>query len=295
MGMSVQGALKWSCSRDTKGDRTYRVSWLVRSNDVYDGPAHAITASGLPQVGSTWQAGNDYDVWAFCTPETSASPLQSKERGYYWVVENTFTTKPQNRCQNASIENPLQEPAEISGSFVKYSKEVDKDKDDNPIETSSHEIIRGPVVEFDQNRATVSIKGNILTLPLEMFTDMIDKVNDATLWGLAKRKVKLSNVSWARVLYGTCFFYYTVTYEFDIDFETFDRTTLDEGTRVLTKGGDKDNKNDFELYKDVNGENTRVFLNGEGEKLGDGEDPIEIEIKYYEEANFLQLGIPTSL
>ena len=132
-------------------------------------------------------------------------------------------------------------------------------------------------------------------LPLETFTDMINTVNDATLWGLPKRTVKLSNVSWSRVLYGTCAFYFTVTYDFDIDFETFDRTIIDEGTRVLTKGGDKDNKNDFEVYKDVNGENTRVFLDGAGSALGDGADPVEIEIEYYKESNFLTLGIPSTL
>tara|TARA_R110002020_G_scaffold12409_6_gene45507 strand:- start:13932 stop:14825 length:894 start_codon:yes stop_codon:yes gene_type:complete len=295
MACTVIGALNWTGSRSAEGVRSYKVKWLVKSNSVHDGPAQAITASGLSPIGSYWNPGNDYDVWAFCTPAISAAPLYQKERSYYWVVDQNFTTKPRERCQDASIENPLDEPPEISGGFSNYQKEAVKDRNDKDILTSSHEIIRGAAVEFDDNRANISITKNVLCLPLATFTDMINTVNDATMWGLPKRTIKLSNVSWSRVLYGTCAFYFTVTYDFDIDFETFDRTVIDEGTRVLTKGGDKNNKNDFEVYKDVNGENTRVFLDGAGSALGDGADPVEIDIEYYKESNFLTLGIPSTL
>lgn len=295
MSCKVIGALNWSGSRSAEGERSYKIKWLVQSTSVHDGPAQAITASGLSPIGSYWNPGNDYDTWAFCTPAISASPLYQKERSYYWVVEQNFTTKPRERCQDASIENPLDEPPEISGGFSNFQKEVMEDKDGKKILTSSHEIIRGSAVEFDDNRANVSISKNVLCLPLSTFTNMINTVNDQTLWGLPKRTIKLSNVSWSRVLYGTCAFYFTVTYDFDIQFDTFDRTVIDEGTKVLKIGGDKTNPNDFEVYKDVNGENTRVFLDGNGSALGPGANPVEIDIKYYKESNFLSLGIPSSL
>ena len=295
MAMQVIGQLDWTAQRDKEGQRSYTVKWLVKSTSVYDGPAHAMTASGLPAIGSYWNPGNDYDTWAFCTPQVTVQPLYKRERSYYWTVQNHFSTKPRERCQDGTVENPLDEPMGISGTFANFTREVTKDKDDNDILTSSHEIIRGPAVEFDDNRAAVSISKNVLTLPLTTYTEMINTVNDSTLWGLSARKIKLSNVSWERVLYGTCSFYYTINYDFDIDFEGFDRTIIDEGTKVLKVGGNKNNPNDFEVYKDVNGENTRVFLDGNGSALGEGLDPVEIEIKYYKESNFLTLGIPTSL
>ena len=63
---------------------------------------------------------------------------------------------------------------------------------------------------------------------------------------------------------------------------------------VLSKGGDPTNPTHFEVYQDVNGENTKVFLNGEGEALENGDSPFEIPVEYYQESNLLALGVPTS-
>jgi len=295
MAAVVVGRLDWGLDRDKEGHRTYKVKWLVQTGSTAEGPSHALIASGLPAIGSSWSQGYDYDAWARCLPTQSCRYLTKNERGYWWEVEQVFSTKPLTRCQDTSIDNPLQEPDRISGGFVKYTKEVDKDKDDKAIKTSSHERIRGDQVTFDANRPTVTIEKNVLVLPLSTFAPMIDTVNDDVMWGLPARCVKLTNVSWSRELYGTCTFYYTVSYEFDCKYETFDNTIFDEGTKILSKGGDKDEPRDFEVYKDVNGENTRVFLDGEGNPLEKGEDPVEIDIKYYSESNFSTLGIPTTL
>jgi len=295
MTMALRGAIDWNLTRDKEGHREYKIQWLCESNDWNDGPERAYWTPGLPAIGSTWAFGNDLDLWAFCWPNATVKPVLTKERQNLWIVENMFSTKPLSRCQDTDIENPLNEPMEISGSFVKYTKEIAKNKDDEKIASSSHERIRGPIMEFDHNRPTVTIGMNLLTLPLSTFAPMVDTVNNHVLWGLGVRRVKLSNVQWERKLYGTCTFYYTVTYEFDIDYTTFDRVTWDEGTKILSAGGNVNNPDDFEQYKDVNGENTRVFLDGAGNALTNGAAPVEIDIKFYNESNFFTLGIPASL
>ena len=295
MSSIVQGRIDWSLSRDKEGHRTYKVKWLVRSGYTDDGPAHALIAAGLPAIGSSWNQGNDYDAWARCLPTMSCRSLTQNERGIWWEVEQTFSTKPLNRCQDTTIDNPLNEPDRISGGFAKYTKEVEKDKDGKAIKSSSLERIRGDQVTFDANRPTVTIEKNVLVLPLVEIAEMIDTVNESTLWGLDKRCVKLSNVSWSRELYGTCTFFYKVSYEFECRYDTFDNTIYDEGTKVLVKGGDKKNPDDFKLYEDINGNNTRVYLDGKGNVLEDIENPIEIDIQYYDESNFSTLGIPTDL
>jgi hypothetical protein len=295
MSAVVVGRLNWSMDRDKEGHRTYKVKWLVQSSSTSDGPAYALVASGLPAIGSSWNLGNDYDAWARCWPTLSAKYLTQNERGYWWEVEQTFSTKPLTRCQDTTIENPINEPDRISGGFSKYTREVEKDRNGDAIKTSSLERIRGDQVTFDDNRPTVTIEKNVLTLPLSDIAEAVDTVNSNSMWGLTSRKVKLTNVSWSRELYGTCTFYYKVSYEFEVDYDTFDRTVYDEGTRVLVKGGNKNDPADFELYKDINGENTRVFLDGNGNILPAGDDPVEIDIEYYDETNFTTLGIPTTL
>ena len=295
----VVGRLGWSMSRDAEGHRTYKVKWLVLSPDVDNGPAHALVATSLPAIGASWSQGNDSDTWAKCLPTQSCTYMNKNEKGFLWEVEQTFSTKPGKRCETETIGNPLNEPMTISGSFSKYTEEVSKDKDDNRIQSSSHELYRGAMVEFDSNRPTVSIGMNLSTLPLSTFAPMVDTVNDAIMWGLPKRCVKLSNVSWSRELYGVCTFYYTVNYEFDCRYDTFDRKVYDEGTKILNlkemPNADKDEPAHFVRYKDVNGDYSRVFLDGEGSALKKGDDPVEIDIEYYSESSFSSLGIPTSL
>lgn len=297
MSSSVKGRLDWSLKRDADGHRDYSIEWLVGCTDVADGPLVVLSASGLPAIGATWVFGNDNDPWAFCLPTCNVKPVLTREPGVWWVVEQTFSTKPLKRCQTTSIENPLLEPAKLSGTFAKYTKEATKDRNGNPIKSSSHELIKGKAVEVDDSRPGVQVSLNSLTLPLSTIAPMIDTVNDAMLWGLVARKIKLSNAPWSRQLYGTCTFYYTITYEFEINDSAlgWDRKILDEGTKVLAKGGNKDNPRDFVVYKDRNGENTRVLLDGNGAAITDIANAHYFDFEYYEESDFTTLGIPASL
>lgn len=317
-----RGILDWSVDRDEEGHRNYKVKHLVLADNYNEGPSQVLVAAGLPNIGAFWDYGTDLDDWAFCTPQRSVkrfTNVPQNQKFLYWEVTSNFTTNQETkRCQDESIEDPLLEPDRISGSFVKYTKEVTRDKDGNRIKTSSHEIIKGAQVEFDHNRPTVTISQNRPSLGLEEFSPMVDTVNDSTLWGLGPRKIKLSNVSWSREIFGTCDYYYVRTFEFDVDFNGFDKEALDEGTKVLNGhwstdqtgtgtglastwvlddiDGSPPNKNNpqhFIRYKDRNGENSRVVLNGNGEPLDGDDTPVFIDIQYYSESNFLSLGIPS--
>lgn len=317
-----EGLWTWSLTRDSEGHREYTVVHRVTA-DKLDGPQTVMNTPGLPTIGSIWNFDNDSDAWAFCWPNMQVTPGLKGQAQTEWKVEQLFSTKPLSRCQDESIEDPLLEPQKVSGSFVKYTKEVTHDKDNIAILTSSHEAIRGPQAEFDHNRPTVRIQQNVAALGLETFSEMVDTVNDDTLWGLAARKIKLSNVSWERVLFGLCNFYYTRTFEFDINFSTFDREVLDEGTKVLNghwdttagtggTGGwvlddidgiapDRDNPQHFMRAIDRSGNPIKIILDGNGEPsdadiagTGTTGSPGTIDIQYYSESNFLLLGIPTS-
>lgn len=295
MAGQLLGRTHWAMNRDDDGHRNYQIQWLVKTTSANDGPQVVLSTPGLPTPASYWLYGNDNDPWAFCRPNMDVTPVVDKERNVHWLVDQVFSTKPLRRCQTTTIENPLNEPLEIAGSFVRYTKAATHDRNGVPLKYSNHQLMKGPAVEFDANRPTVQISGNFATLDLGLIAGAIDTLNDDTLWGLSARKVKLSNAAWSRRLYGTCTYYYNVRYEFDIDFNTFDRDIVDEGTMILSPCGDASNPKDYIAYKDSRGVNQRILLNGAGAPLGDADAPVSIGIEYYGETNLLLLGIPGSL
>lgn len=329
----IVGRRKWEGSADENGDRDYQITWRIRTSRD-EGPQAVMDCPGLPTPGAPWSFDDDSDETAWCRPKMTVKPIVSVERDpcELWDLTQTFSNKPppegqRQGCQDEKIDDPLLEPQQVSGTFVKYTEEATYDRFGIPIMTSSFEQIRGPQNEWDANRPSVTIKQNVAVLGLEIFAPMIDNVNILPLWGLPARCVKLSNVEWEKKFYGLCYVYYTRTLHFDVNYQTFDRDVLDEGTKCLNGHWDPDsgawvldaiddegtipdagNPSHFTRFKDRNGENCRVVLNGSGLPSGvdvdiDGTgtaadipsgDPGSIHIEKYFEADFLALGIPTT-
>lgn len=317
----LEGRYVWGGERDDEGHRTYTIAHRIRTTEYDDGPAIVMQCPGLPATGATWNFGNDIDVWAFCYPQMKVDLYKQKpgSKHKHWLVTQKFGTKPLKRCQDAAIEDPLLEPQKLSGSFLKYTKEVFRDRFGNYIKSSSHEMIRGPQVEFDHNRSQVNISQNVASLELGLIASMIDTVNDAPLWGLGTRRVKLSEASWERKYFGSCDVYYTRQFGFDIDFNGWDREIIDEGTKALhgeMRGGDwvvtnfegggvpdRNNPKHFVRIQDEKGNVMRMILNGLGEPISAGDEtgtgtssnPGQISVEYYGESNLLLLGITSDL
>lgn len=300
MAALLLGRYGWKLSRDEEGNRTYNIAWKIASSTT-DGPLTVAFCAGLPAVGSTWNFGSDSDPWAFCRPEFTCEPIgtDEDESTLYWKFTQTFATskfRENERCQNTQIDNPLDEPPRISGSFVKYTKRADVDKDGNPLQYSNKEPITGPLAEFDANRPSVSISLNRLTLPITTFSSFYDCVNDATLWGIPKRCVKLSSCSWSRLMYGTCTFYYQLDYTFDINYQTFDPKVINQGFKYLKDGGNPNVPSHWTLLIDKNTGNVvgPNLLTADGKLVTNGV-PTTKTLKVYPEVNMLTLGIPSSL
>lgn len=303
MSATALGRINWTLKRDRVGHRDYNLKMLVETDDYADGPAVVYFAAGLPAIGAPWVFGNDNDPDAFCSPETTITPVVDREKCYYWIVDIPFTTRPLNRCQSTSVGLPILEPMEVSGSFVKYVKQATQRRDGTLILSSSHELIAG--IERDANRPSVVIKQNVASLGLPTFTAMIDTLNDAALWGLAARKIKLSNAPWQRRYYGTCTYYYTRTFEFDIRFEGFDiDDAVDKGFKEFDfllntdTPSNRANPAKYRTITDGRGNPTPVAvpLDGNGSRLTNMASPVYVPtIEFYEQSNFLTLGIPTSL
>jgi hypothetical protein len=294
------GPLKWWGSVDQEGYREYHVVHLVEC-DSTDGPNNVRRTPGLPKPGDSWRIDNDKDPWAWCLPTKNLTPRQDAtgEPITEWEVESTFSSKPpdpnKQRCNDNEIEDPLLEPAKVSGGSIKYTEEATADRFGFPIVSSSHEQLRGPQLEFDANRPNITIEQNVSSFNAILLAyAMQDCVNGTPIWNVPYRCLKLSDVSWDRKFYGRCYVYFTRKLTFDINYKTFDRTVLDEGSKVLhghwsSTGGwildningsppDPTNPQHFDRFQDRRGNVSRVLLNGmglpAGVQIGTGSDNI---------------------
>ena len=169
-----------------------------------------------------------------------------------------------------------------------------RDRNGDLLLSSSKEPIRG--LMLDDSNATVMISANVASLPLSSATSLRGHVNDAPMWGLDSRSVKLVEFTWERKLFGTCTYYYTVTYGFDINFERYIIPIIDQGTRYLKDTGDPNNIDHWipARHKTTN-EKMTVWLDGAGGRLTDLSNPVIKDIELEPESNFFTLGIPASL
>jgi hypothetical protein len=317
------GPIDWSLDRADDGNRTYNVTYLVKCDSANDGPKTALACPGLPVAGSayTFGGGAETDAWAWATAYASVKRHQPKGGGRekYYAVSYKFATKTrdQSKCADAEVEDPLLEPQKVSGSSVAYTKEAEFDATGAPLTNSAFERLRGPIVEFDHHRHRIRIEQNVSDLELDLCCSMIDTLNDATLWGMMARSVKLSGFSWEKKYHGACSTYYTRTFEFDVStvlndsgipIPGHDRVALDEGTTclrgdwntagtawVLDGSPSAANPADFVRFHDQKGNVAKVVLDGAGEPITDPADAGGIPVEYYPESNFLLLSIPASL
>lgn len=294
------GPIGWELERDdNEGHRTYTIKHKVEGA-VDDGPNTIINCLGLPSVGSTWSFGNDVDPWAFCTPYVKAVPLY-QDKGTFWLVTHKFSTKPRDRCQDTNIENPLLEPQKVSGGFRKEKTKAKKDRFGTPIETTSFEEVDK---EVDKSFPTVRVKQNVPLLELPNLAQYIDYVNSNWMWGVAPRKVKLTNVSWERNLYGSCFYYYTRDLEFELDWDTWDLKDIpNKGKKAKhgtysTSGNwenevidganpSSDNPDHYSLHLDRYGNPAETYLDSSGNPSSSRY--LLPTKEYYQEANLLSI------
>jgi hypothetical protein len=281
--------------------REFKIKWLIETDDILDGPQRAMNCPGLPAVGSPWRFGNDDDPWAICWPNWTVSQFNSSnhEPNTLWVVEQPYSTKF-SMSGIQPVENPLAAPPDISGTFVKLQEEQRYDIFGQPILSLSFEPIRGKMAEFDANRPTVSIGMNYPTLGLNTFAFMIDNVNDSPMWGLFARMVKLSNVRWTRNVWRFGYFY-TLNFDFDINYKTFDRIIPETGFLQLKPGGDKTIRKHWVTRKTEEGDThpKEFYYTSTGADWNPNTDPggttiAKRMVKYYPQTNLFVLGIPAS-
>lgn len=315
MAAVLIGRRSWSLSRDKDGHRDYLLKMLVKTTDIDDGPGAVLLTPGLPLPGSFWAYGNDVDPWATCRWDAKVSVHQEKEGdpNKHWIVEIPFSTKPVDTkaCRDYQFQDPLLEPQKISGGTKFFSEEVAIDRFGQPVVNSAWEFFKGPNVEFEDSNLTLSIEQNVADLQRSLLAQMIQTVNDRTIWGYARRTVALSDISWERKYYGNCYVYYTRKLMFTIRHKGWDRDILDEGTKALQgkwdkttgnwileqiNGRDPDpfNPQHFRKFIDRQGNPAKVVLNGRGLPAGIMVGPSTNSGEFFASLTDANVGNPLS-
>ncbi len=238
----ISGPRSWRLNTDDEGYREYTVIHLVEVSPPGLGPYAAGRAAGLPVTGVAWVFSTDIDAFAYCTPRKSVT-IHEENEGHapiVYRVENTFSTKPQKRCEDTDVEDPLLQPQKVSGGTNNDKIESLYASDGKIIENSSHEPVTGKMAEKNVARGFIKIVQNVPSLQLALLSSLVNCVNDAPMWGNIAGCVKFARFSWEENYYGSCNKYYTRTLEFEIDPSGFDRKRMDKGNKVLR--GHWDNK-----------------------------------------------------
>ena len=223
MTTRLHGRVGWSGGRDDEGYLEYTVKHMVECS-VNDGPAAILATAGLPLIGSSWSFGDDSDtsVWCGTYAKVEYHGGEENDPHQWWTVEQKFSNKITEggrlkTCLDDTFDNPLLEPQKVSGSYLQKPVKAYYDKNGTFLVYSTGEPIQGDLLMFDETKATVKIEQNVAVLDLSGVGAKMNRVNAAPLWGVAARCVKLSRFSWERKLWGTCSWYYTRSFEFDID------------------------------------------------------------------------------
>jgi len=311
------GPLSQRFRRDEEGHRYYEIDWHVQTFYQHDNLAYILANWPLFLVGSplnlvlAWPETRGVDLWAFCTPELNIAPHpDAGDNGpvFNWVVTQYWSTKQSWRCNLFPVENPLLEPYDLVGDFVHEQRTASVDRFGKAIRFPNFQPITGPATEYQYSHPTITISFNQPTLPLATITQLINKVNDAELWGIAKRKIKFTDAKFERRVYGNCFYYWNVSYTFEFDDNTFDIEVPFVGTKEYKGSGSIYDPNSFIPIKSETDENENeaVPLDYIGRKLvqsgtDENGNPIYLygqhiqKVELLKEGNFLLLGIPAIL
>lgn len=286
----------------SESERSYTVKFRVFTNNRSDGPQEASSASIIPRRGDPYIYGADNDYGAIRSGIT-ISLTNVRDSMKDWTIVCTFTSRPMRTHPDAfQVDDPVLLPPEIGGSFLMMQKPVTRDKDGNCVVNSALDFFEGLTVE--DGLPTLTIAKNYATIDLAQLSDFCPSVNSTPFWGMGVRCWKLTAAPWKRLWKGSGVPYYQISYEFQLNWETWDLKPADRGwykadnyqkVRVTDKDGVP-----LSVQEWLDGDGNSLDLSSQQYKYWDGvslkdSGPVMEAFRVMRERNFALLKVPTSL
>jgi hypothetical protein len=256
--------------------RTYRRVFYVGLDDPKTSPGDVRTA--------VWTAyGVDYGA---TYPGDSLAVVtellldQNQDDGLDYKVTATYGENPQTSG------NPLLEAAEVEVDFVRFERTMDRDIDGKPVVNAVGDPFAEAVTR-DDSRPVLRISRNEASVPIGAMLYR-DCVNADDFFGFPPGTCKMSPPKTKRVVtqdFGT---YWTVSYEFEVQPEGWQKHILNAGYRQKGQDG--------KLRMILNdGDQTPISdpvpLSGDGRRIPPGGTPVYLDFTPYASVPFSVLGL----
>lgn len=286
------------------GERSYTATYRVVADDVDDQGLSVTTLPGIPSYGQYYVAGNDVDSGAFVTGYSSRRIGEDTDNNRVWIVTVTYETHQLSSTttqEDTYPESPLDQPAEIWGSGIRFERDLFKEITDAsrtaPIGTGRPIVVpntkeRLPATK-DDFRDSLFIRKNFNTINLDTWRTYKNALNNAAFFGVAAGLWKMAFPSWRR-LFSSGTPYYEVTFEFEYNEDGWDAVIPFYGDMMWD-----DDKQEAIVAADNWGRPmSQIPLRDDGTYAGSfgggpAADPHEETYARYVRRDFSALGIPT--
>jgi hypothetical protein len=288
--------------------RTYKRSFRVECSSRYDGPYQIRLSGVVPGIGTRYFVSpTEFDDGSFVeSHEYKCEHAGPNPEGSTWVVGVSYS--PYDSSTFGS--DPTLWPIRVSYGSKDYEKLVEVDQDGNAIRNSAGDRFETPVT-VDDGRDLITVTRNE---PVSTFDPSLPRlyrntVNKSPWNGFETHAVKCNSVVTSDPQYDSNnrVWYYTVTYVFEAMYLDPDQSPQGWAKYILDQGYMQiDVDDDGFGYTDPTFTKTKILtekgepitdpalLDGNGQRLGTGDDPVFLNFNVYRESEFNDLNLDLS-
>ncbi len=279
-----------SCTEDytqrfaqrTKGKLTLKKTYDVAFDGADDANAEfimALSVAGLPAYGQSYGPPyeNEYVI---------NKHIEKIEGPHLYKVAVEYENAVWISNESETPEDPLLAKPVIAWGTRKHAEVISKSIDNKPITNSVGKTPSTPITA-DVYDTTLSFTRNEASFNPLSAALMKGTVNSTTFLGFAAESVLIDDITAEKFWIGQTA-YYKVRYEFVINYLGWSLRFLDEGYEEKIEGEIVRIKDDSEPPQDIT---EPVPLNGNGLRLGEGEDAVFMIYTVKDSASFGSLRI----
>lgn len=307
IGTAVPVALVPDWSAD---DRKYTAYWNVFTDDATDGGPEMMTTAGLPDYGDSLSFSGQTDAYAFCIRLRSdrvemGAPDDTHPSGVHvFRVTGEYSSRIEPpRARYVSPSTPwVGRVPQWSFPSKEYLLAVDE-AHKGSYEAALEAVRNTAKQEYDPGLVTV-YKNRLIHVT--WWSEQVDlsacdlfqwKCNHSEFWGAPRRKLRINDVAFA-VVYENGIYYSENRVEIEMcnnprtDYIWIRR--VPEIGNLIRQYNEQSEIWEWLLPEDANGQShtERVFLNAQGGKLLEADDPIFTDWYVEDEVEFSGLNLP---
>jgi hypothetical protein len=276
-----------SSTQDETWRRTYVLHWRAETDDKWIG-AKAVRAACPVAIGNVYQAPGpggtimETDLGSFAVRITATEDTSAGD-GLHWNVSVEYG---QFNALDQTPQDPLVARPKISFTSTRFQIPAETDINDEPVVNSAGDPFDPPIM-LDQTRPFMTIVRNEPYFSPLLAKDYHNALNDATWFGRPELEWKCLDITGEEAQDPDGNRYWVVTYQFELNADTWVVEPLDIGMREINSSGKK-----IAITDDQGREIDAPWpLNDDGSKKPSGTKAGLLEFHLYPEMDFSVLNL----